>query len=80
MYSQDAVGQLVTIDPAMVLPAHAATAYAPSPIIGWILEVDDDAPLQREAMVYIVTPIPGMANGKCWIPVEYLDYLDTVNA
>ena len=80
MYSQDAVGQLVTIDPAMVLPAHAATAYAPSPIIGLILEVDDDAPLQREAMVYIVTPIPGMANGKCWIPVEYLDYLDTVNA
>ena len=80
MYSQDAVGQLVTIDPAMVLPAHAATAYAPSPIIGLILEVDDDAPLQREAMVYIVTPIPGMANGKCWIPVEYLDYLDSVNA
>ena len=79
MYSQDAVGQLVTIDPAMVLPAHAATAYAPSPIIGLILEVDDDAPLQREAMVYIVTPIPGIANGKCWIPVEYLDYLDAEN-
>ena len=80
MYSQDAVGELVAIDPAMVLPAHAATAYAPSPIIGLVLEVDDDAPLQREAMVYIVTPIPGIANGKCWIPVEYLDYLDTSNA
>jgi len=75
MYSQDAVGQLVTIDPVMVLPAHAATAYAPSPIIGLVLEVDDDAPLQREARVYITTAVPGIANRTCWIPVEYLDYL-----
>ena len=79
MYGQDAVGELVTIDPAMVLPAHAATAYAPSPIFGLVLDVDDDAIGHREAMVYIVTPIPGIANGKCWIPVEYLDYLDAEN-
>ena len=75
MYSQDAVGELVTIDPVMVLPAHAATAYAPSPIIGLVLEVDDEAIGHREARVYITSHVPGIANRTCWIPVEYLDYL-----
>ena len=74
MFSES-VGELVTIDPVMVLPAHAATAYTPSPIIGLVLEIDDEAPLQREARVYITSHVPGIANRSCWIPVEYLDYL-----
>lgn len=69
MYSQDAVGELVTIDPLMM------PYVASSPIIGLVLEIDDEAPLQREAKVYITSAVPGIANRACWIPVEYLDYL-----
>ncbi len=82
MYNCDAVGELVTIAPEMVFPAHATPADPPwpSPIIGMILEIDDYAITHREAKVHIITDIPGMASRICWVPVDHLDYLDTTNA
>ena len=77
----DAVGELVVIDPAQLMPVTSDHWWdAPPKIIGMVLEVEDYAVAQREARVHVITDVPGLASRICWIPVDHLHYLDTTSA
>ena len=79
MFSES-VGKLVVIDPAQLMPPMSVHWWAAPPkIIGMILAIPG-LHQQREAKVHVITDVPGLANRVCWIPVDHLDYLDTVNA